>query len=81
MKKIGVAKRDNLIDLSLLEFCLREELNKTATRIMAVLDPIKLIISNYPENKTEELTTENLPGWYHQSEDWLHLHIFWQAQN
>jgi glutaminyl-tRNA synthetase len=59
--KIGVAKRDNLIDLSLLEFCLREELNQTAPRVMAVLDPVKLIISNYPEGKTEELEAENLP--------------------
>lgn len=61
-EKIGVAKRDNLIELSLLEFCLREELNQYAHRAMAVLDPIKLIISNYPENAGEELETENLPG-------------------
>jgi glutaminyl-tRNA synthetase len=57
--KIGVAKRDNLIDLSLLEFCLREELNKTAKRVMAVLDPLKLIITNYEEDKTELLEAEN----------------------
>jgi glutaminyl-tRNA synthetase len=43
--KIGVAKRENFIDLSLLEFCLREDLNKTAARVMAVLDPVKLIIN------------------------------------
>jgi glutaminyl-tRNA synthetase len=61
-EKIGVAKRDNLIDISLLEFCIREELNQTANRVMAVLNPIKLIIDNYDENKTEELTTENLPN-------------------
>jgi glutaminyl-tRNA synthetase len=61
-EKIGVAKRDNLIDLSLLEFCIREELNKTAYRVMAVLDPIKLIITNYDENKTEELSVESLTG-------------------
>ena len=61
-EKIGVAKRDNLIDLSLLEFCIREELNKTAYRVMAVLDPIKLIITNYGENKTEELSAESLKG-------------------
>lgn len=61
-EKIGVAKRDNLIDLSLLEFCLREELNKTAPRVMAVLDPIKLIITNYDSNKSEELLVENLPN-------------------
>ncbi|CAN5160160.1 glutamine--tRNA ligase/YqeY domain fusion protein [soil metagenome] len=60
-EKIGVAKRDNLIDLSLLEFCLREELNKTAHRVMAVLDPVKLIITNYPEGQTEDLPGENLP--------------------
>jgi len=60
--KIGVAKRDNLIDISLLEFCIREELNETAVRVMAVLNPIKLIIDNYPEEQTEELTTENLPN-------------------
>jgi glutaminyl-tRNA synthetase len=60
--KIGVAKRDNLIELSLLEFCIREELNKTANRMMAVLNPVKLIIDNYDETKTEELTTENLPN-------------------
>jgi len=61
-EKIGVAKRDNLIDISLLEFCIREELNQTANRVMAVLNPVKLIIDNYEENKTEELTTENLPN-------------------
>jgi glutaminyl-tRNA synthetase len=61
-EKIGVAKRDNLIDISLLEFCIREELNQTANRVMAVLNPVKLIIDNYDENKTEELTTENLPN-------------------
>jgi len=61
-EKIGVAKRDNLIDISLLEFCIREELNLTANRVMAVLNPVKLIIDNYRENETEELTTENLPN-------------------
>ena len=61
-EKIGVAKRDNLIDISLLEFCLREELNATAPRTMAVLNPLKLIIDNYPADGTEELTTENLPN-------------------
>jgi len=61
-EKIGVAKRDNLIDISLLEFCVREELNKTANRMMAVLNPVKLIIDNYDETASEELTTENLPN-------------------
>ena len=60
-EKIGVAKRENLIDLGLLEFCLREELNKTALRVMAVLDPVKLVIDNYEEGRTEELTSENGP--------------------
>ncbi len=59
--KIGVAKRENLIDISLLEFCLREELNKTAVRVMAVLDPVKLIITNYEDYKTEDLISENGP--------------------
>jgi len=59
--KIGVAKRENLIDLSLLEFCLREHLNKIAGRVMAVLDPVKLIIDNYEEGRTEELISENGP--------------------
>jgi glutaminyl-tRNA synthetase len=60
-EKIGVAKRENLIDISLLEFCLREELNKTAARVMAVLEPLKLIITNYEDGKTEELVSENGP--------------------
>ena len=57
----GVAKRENIIDLSLLEFCIREHLNKVSPRIMAVLNPIKLIIDNYPENKEEELIGEINP--------------------
>ncbi len=69
-EKIGVARRENLIDLSLLEFCLREDLNHTAKRVMAVLDPIKLVITNYPEGKTEELKTENGPD-----ESMGHRHI------
>ncbi len=59
--KIGVAKRENMIDFSLLEFCVREDLNKKAMRAMAVLDPVKLVITNYAEGSTEELTTENGP--------------------
>ena len=59
--KIGVAKRENLIDLSLLEFCLREDLNLTSKRVMAVLDPVKLIITNYEEGRTEDLQSENGP--------------------
>ncbi|MCX2474367.1 glutamine--tRNA ligase/YqeY domain fusion protein [Pedobacter sp. MC2016-05] len=59
-ERIGIAKRENLIELSLLEFCIREDLNKTANRVMAVLDPIKLIITNY-EKGTEDLIGENNP--------------------
>ncbi|MDD4830474.1 MAG: glutamine--tRNA ligase/YqeY domain fusion protein [Bacteroidales bacterium] len=58
---IGVAKRDNFIDVGRLEFSLREDLNKRANRVMAVLDPIKLIIDNYPEALTEELYAINNP--------------------
>ena len=61
IEKVGVAKRENLIDASLLEFCIREDLNKTANRKMVVMDPVKLTISNYPEGKTEFVTTENNP--------------------
>jgi glutaminyl-tRNA synthetase len=56
---IGVAKRENVIDYSLLEFCLREDLNKTAPRVMAVLDPVKVVITNYPEGNEEWLDAEN----------------------
>ena len=59
IEKVGVAKRDNIIDVSLLEFCIREDLNKTAPRVMAVLDPVKLVITNYPEGKEEWLDAEN----------------------
>ncbi|WP_037351611.1 glutamine--tRNA ligase/YqeY domain fusion protein [Sediminibacterium salmoneum] len=58
--RIGVAKRDNLIDVGLLEFCVREELNKTAQRRMVVFDPLKVIITNYTQ-EYEELTSENNP--------------------
>ncbi|WP_286912177.1 glutamine--tRNA ligase/YqeY domain fusion protein [Flavobacterium sp. UBA4197] len=58
---IGIAKRDNLIDVSLLEFCVREDLNKTTPRVMAVLDPVKLVITNYQEGKEEWLEAENNP--------------------
>ncbi|PWV54358.1 glutamine--tRNA ligase/YqeY domain fusion protein [Chitinophaga sp. S165] len=60
-ERIGVQKRDNMIDVSLLEFCIREELNKTANRVMAVLDPVKLVITNYPADQVEEMTAENNP--------------------
>lgn len=60
--KIGIAKRDNMIDISLLEFCIREELNQTAPRTMAIINPLKLIITNYDEQGSEKLTIENLPN-------------------
>jgi glutaminyl-tRNA synthetase len=59
--KIGVAKRENMIDVSLLEFCVREDLNAIALRRMAVLDPIKLVITNYADDKSENLQAENNP--------------------
>jgi glutaminyl-tRNA synthetase len=60
-EKVGVAKRDNVIDYSLMEFCVREDLNKIALRRMAVLDPIKVIITNYDEHASEILLAENNP--------------------
>ncbi len=59
--KIGVAKRENLIDIGLLEFCVREHLNKIALRRMVVLNPIKVVLTNYPEGQEEILTSENNP--------------------
>ena len=59
--KVGIAKRDNWIEIELLESCVRDELNRSALRRMAVLDPIKLVITNYPEAMTEYLPTENNP--------------------
>ena len=61
VRTAGVAKRENIIELSLLEFCIREHLNKISPRIMAVLDPIKIIIENYPEGKEEQLIGEINP--------------------
>jgi glutaminyl-tRNA synthetase len=60
-KTIGIAKRTNLIDVSLLEFCVREDLNKIAPRVMAVLNPVKLVITNYPNGNEEWLEAENNP--------------------
>ncbi len=59
--RVGIARRDNIIDIALLEFCVREDLNKRAKRMNAVLDPIKVIITNYPEDKVEMLETINNP--------------------
>ncbi len=58
---IGIAKRDNIIDVSLLEFCIREDLNKISPRVMGVLDPVKLVITNYEDGAEEWLETENNP--------------------
>lgn len=58
---IGIAKRENIVDVGVLEFCVREHLNKVANRVMAVLDPVKLVLTNYPEGQTEELDMENNP--------------------
>jgi len=60
-ERIGVARRENLIDLGLLEFCIREDLNKSAWRRMVVIDPVKLIISNYPKGQLEVMDAENNP--------------------
>ena len=60
-KRIGIAKADNLVEISLLEYCLRQDLNKRALRVMGVLDPLKVIIDNYPEEKVEFLEAENNP--------------------
>ena len=57
----GISKRENVIDASLLEFCVREDLNAKASRVMAVLNPVKLVITNYPEGATEMLEAENNP--------------------
>lgn len=59
--RVGVAKRENLINIQLLEFCVREDLNKVSTRVMSVVNPVKLIIENYSEDKEEWLETENNP--------------------
>ncbi|MBB6370749.1 glutamine--tRNA ligase/YqeY domain fusion protein [Chryseobacterium shigense] len=61
IEKVGVAKRENLIEIQLLDFCVREDLNKVAKRVMAVVDPVKLVIENYPEGKEEWVETENNP--------------------
>lgn len=59
--RVGIAKRDNVIDVSLLEFSVREHLNQIAPRVFAVLDPVKVVITNYPEGKTEDMEVENNP--------------------
>jgi len=61
-KRIGVTKMDNTVEMSVLEACIREDLNDNAPRAMAVLDPIKLVIENYPEQQSEQLTVKNHPS-------------------
>ena len=61
IKRVGVAKSYNLVDISLLDFCIRDELSKTALRRVAVLDPIKVILTNYPEGQSEDVTLQNNP--------------------
>ena len=61
-ERVGVARRENVIDVAFLEFCAREHLNTVAQRRMVVLDPLKVIITNYPEGISENLPAENLPG-------------------
>jgi glutaminyl-tRNA synthetase len=58
---IGIAKRENIVDIGLLEFCVREHLNKTTNRVMVVLDPLKLVVTNYPEGQEEVFESENNP--------------------
>jgi len=60
-ERVGVAKRENTIDVALLEYCVRDDLNKTANRVMGVLDPLRVVIENYPEGQSEEFTTANNP--------------------
>lgn len=61
IEKVGIAKRDNIIDYGLLEFSIREDLNKKAQRVMGVINPLKLVITNYPEDKTEYMEAKNNP--------------------
>ncbi len=62
LDRIGVAKADSVVETAMLEHCVREDLNARAPRYMAVTDPVKIVIDNWPEGKTEEITLENLPG-------------------
>ena len=62
LTRVGVAKADSVVETAMLEHCVREDLNAHAHRMMAVLDPIRLVIENWPEGKTEAVTMENLPG-------------------
>ena len=61
IERVGVAKNESMADISLLEFCVRDQLNKETNRVMAVMDPVKLVITNYPEDQVEELEAVNNP--------------------
>jgi glutaminyl-tRNA synthetase len=61
-ERVGVARADSTVDLALLEYCIREDLGSAAPRMMAVLEPLKVVITNWPEDKTELLELENIPG-------------------
>ena len=61
LNRVGISKRENYIDMGLLESCIREELNNTAPRALAVMNPLKLVITNYPDDQTEEITASNHP--------------------
>ncbi|MBR2223187.1 MAG: glutamine--tRNA ligase, partial [Christensenellaceae bacterium] len=66
--RVGIAKSDSIVDTAVLEHCVREDLNANAKRMMAVLEPLKVVITNYPEDQTETLTLEDLPGSEHTHE-------------
>jgi glutaminyl-tRNA synthetase len=59
--RVGIAKTESIVDVSLLEYCVREQLNRTSLRVMGVLDPLKMVLTNYPENQVEELEAVNNP--------------------
>ena len=80
-ERIGVAKANSEVDIKLLEHCVREDLNAHATRIMAVLDPLKVTITNYPEDKSEALYTENLPGGEEKHAATFSKHIYIEQED
>ena len=71
---IGVAKRDNVIDIGLLEYCISEDLNKKACRVMGVLNPLKIIIDNYPDDQVEEMEAVNNPEDHRQAAERFRFH-------
>ena len=74
--RIGVAKANSEVDIRLLEHCVRENLNANAERVMGVIDPVKVVITNYPEDKKERLTAENMPGGEKTHEVYFSREIF-----